>query len=567
MNRSSARNAGVATALNICSMNPKGDPQQAMYELLKRKRSQSSLHSFALNIDIPGAPMTALCPDEDLLGPASGSNLMADHHSLMLSHIERTMNMPFGRLMVFAPPGSAKSSYAAIVAPAWDASRPPPDWRTTKGAPPLWREADGRIIITSYNDKLAQKQSRRCQQICRSQRYMNLWDEPVLVDREAVGDWSLTNKTEFLAAGIMGGITGNRAHGVIIDDPVAGREEADSQIIQAKTIEGYNDDVMTRLLPGAYVILIQTRWNENDLAGQILPEKYDGRSGWIKCRDGMWWYILNMPAKAERGDDPLGRQAGEYLWTDWFPPRHWQMYENGTTRVQRRTWTSLYQQRPTPEGAGDFKREDFNWYTTGEEPMNMYLYGASDYAVTDAGGDFTEHGVCGMDNDGQIWFIDWWSGQKETDVTIQAFIDLVSKHNINQELLMWTNEGGIIDKAVRPSINKAMRDNRTYVDLRTLPSMTDKKAKCASFGAMVSAGAVWLPRDCPWAEDLVDQLVAMPAGRYDDKADVAGLIGRMVDKLIPGKPMPPKKVEGIKPFTAAWLEHEEQRTPTGVCYR
>ena len=99
MNRSSARNAGVATALNICSMNPKGDPQQAMYELLKRKRSQSSLHSFALNIDIPGAPMTALCPDEDLLGPASGSNLMADHHSLMLSHIERTMNMPFGRLM------------------------------------------------------------------------------------------------------------------------------------------------------------------------------------------------------------------------------------------------------------------------------------------------------------------------------------------------------------------------------------------------------------------------------------------------------------------------------------
>ena len=538
---------------------------EAAVDMLKRKRSQQSLHSFSMNIDIPGAPFDAMQPDEDLLGPARDH--MADVHAVMLDHIERTMNTPFGRLMIFAPPGSAKSSYASVVAPAWDASRPRP---THPKAPPLWRQGDGRIIIASYADKIAHKQSRRIQQICKSSRYRGLWDEPVLVDKEAAGDWSLSNRCEFLAAGIMGGITGNRAHGIIIDDPVAGREEADSELIRQKTIDGYNDDVMTRLLPGAYVILIQTRWHELDLAGQILPDDYDGRSGWVMCKDGMPWYIVNIPAKCERADDPLGRQIGEYMWPEWFTPQHWAMYENGTTREQRRTWASLYQQRPTPEGAGDFKREDFNWYDPGEEPMNLHLVGASDYAVTEGGGDFTEHGVAGLDSDGSLWFVDWWSGQVEPDKAIAAFIGLLQRHNKHDEerlINLWVNEGGVIDKSMRPAINKAMREAGEFVDLRSLPSMKDKRAKCKAFGAMVSSGSVWLPRGQAWAEDLVTQLCAMPAGRYDDKADVAGLMGRMIDKFVYALPAPSKKPQGIQPFTGEWLEYTEESTKQAVRYR
>lgn len=538
----------------------------ASIELLRRKRSQRSLHSFALNIDIPGAPMRAMRPDEDLLGPAS--SLMAEHHSLICSHIERTMNTPFGRLMVFAPPGSAKSSYATVIAPAWDAARPPPDWKTTVGAPKDWRTADGRLIIASYADKIARKQSRRCQQICRSELYRGIWDEPVILDREAVDDWSLSNRCEFMAAGIQGGITGNRAHGIIIDDPVAGREEADSPTIREKTLDGYQDDVLTRLLPGAYIILIQTRWHEQDLAGCILPDDYHGQSGWVLCKDKMWWYILNIPAKAEMPDDPLGRAPGEYLWTEWFPERHWKMFEEAEGRAARRTWSSLYQQRPTPEGGGDFKREDFNWYDPGEEPVNLYLIGASDYAVTDAGGDFTEHGVAGVDSDNQLWVIDWWSGQKTPDVTIDAFLDLVEKHNRREHLLnIWANEGGVIDKAVRPAINRRMRERGIFVDLRTLPSMSDKRAKCTAFGARVSAKSVWLPRGKPWAEELVEQLIAMPAGRYDDKADVAGLMGRMIDKFVTKHPIESKKKPGLVPFTAEWLEHTDDKKSLQVCYR
>ncbi|MBD3292072.1 MAG: phage terminase large subunit, partial [Armatimonadia bacterium] len=511
-------------------------PAEAAAEILRRKRCQQSLASFALNVDIPGAPDEALEPDEDLVGPAS--ELLASHHALLCEALQETMNTPFGRLMVFMPPGAAKSSYCNV-GMAWDMSRPPPPFR----------KGDTRLIHLSYNDTIVRKQSRRVKSICSSSQYANLWDEPVHIVADAANEWSLSNGSEYMAAGIMAGVTGNRADGILIDDPVKNREDADSEQIRQKTIDEYQDSVMSRLKPGAYVIIVQTRWHEQDLAGSILPEDYDGRTGWVLCRDNMWWYIINIPAKAERADDPLHRQVGEYLWPEWFPPQHWAQYESDDTREGRRRWASLYQQRPTPEGSGDFDRNDFNWYNPGEEPMNLHLIGASDYAVTEDGGDFSEHGVAGLDGDNQLWLVDWWSGQTTTEKTIEAFLDLVEKHKRAGQLRLWANEGGVIDKAVRPAINRRMRERNTFVEVRSLPSMKDKVAKVSSFASRVSAGSVWLPR-LGWAYDLVDQLVALPAGRYDDKADVAGLLGRMIDKFIESGPPPEKKPRGIKPFSA-----------------
>jgi len=529
----------------------------AAAEMLRRKRCQTSLHSFALNINIPGAPMDALCPDEDLVGPAI--DLLTEHHALICTKIQNTMNTPYGRLMLFLPPGAAKSSYANVGL-AWDMSRPPPPHQA----------GDKRLILTSYNDKIAHKQSKRVQTICKSPEYQMLWDEPVVIVMDAAGEWSLSNGAEFMAAGLTSGITGNRADGVLIDDPVKNREDADSEQIRQKTVDEYNDSVKTRLKPGAWVIVIQTRWHELDLSGQLLPETYAGESGIIRCTDGMDWDVVNIPAKCERNDDPVGRKPGEYLWTDWFPPKHWQQYERSDTREGRRLWSSLYQQRPTPEGGGDFKREDFNWYEPDELPQNLFLYGASDYAVTEGGGDFSEHGLVGLDGDNQLWFVDWWSGQEETDVSISAFLDLVEKYQnpkIEHELLQWINEGRVIDKAVCPLINRMMRERDTFIDVRTLPSMADKRAKYRSFGGRVSAKSVWLPKTA-WAQDMVDQLVALPAGRYWDKADVCGLLGRWIDQFASKGPKPPARARGIKPFTAAWLEYEEPREGDGeVCYR
>lgn len=479
---------------------------------------------------------------------------MAGHHALLCDALQSTMNTPFGRLMVFMPPGAAKSSYCNV-AMAWDMGRPQP----------VFRHGDTRLIHISYSDTIVRKQSRRVKTICGSKQYAKLWDEPIYPVTDAANEWSLSNGAEYMAAGILAGVTGNRADGILIDDPVKNREDADSEIIRQKAIDEYQDSVMSRLKPGAYVIIVQTRWHEDDLAGSILPEKYDGRTGWVRCRDGMDWYVINIPAKAERGDDPLGREIGEYLWPEWFPPQHWAMYERDDTREGRRRWASLYQQRPTPEGSGDFSREDFNWYEPGEEPMNLHLIGASDYAVTEGGGDFSEHGVAGLDGDNQLWLIDWWSGQKSTEESIEAFLDLVERHR--GQIRQWANEGGVIDKAVRPAINRRMRERNVFVDLRSLPSMKDKVAKVSSFGSRVSAGSVWLPK-VGWAYDLVDQLIALPSGRYDDKADVAGLLGRMIDKFVESGPPTEKKKRGIKPFTQEWIEYEDSlKRDEELCYR
>jgi len=536
--------------LSTAPLRANSNATDAAVELLRRKRSQQSLHSFVLNVNLPGAPMDALCPDEDLFGPAS--ELMADHHALICTALEKTMNTPYGRLMLFLPPGSAKSTYANAGL-AWDMARPPPPHQ----------QGDKRLIMVSYNDTIVKKQSRRVQQICRQPRYQAMWDRPVSLESEAAGEWSLSNGAELMAAGITAGITGNRADGVLIDDPVKNREDAESEQLQTKTWDEYNDSIMTRLKPGAWVIIIQTRWHELDLSGRLLPEDYKGQSGIIRCTDGKDWTVINIPAKAERPDDPLGRKPGEYLWTEWFPPQHWQQYERTDTREGRRTWQSLYQQNPTPMGIGDFRREDFNWYNPGEEPVGLHLIGASDYAVTEKGGDFSEHGLAGLDADNQLWFIDWWSGQAGPDESTDAFIDMLLKYKPRDgesAIRMWFNEGGVIDKSMRPLLNRKMRERNVFTDLRSLPSMQDKRAKVAAFGGRVSARSVWLPK-VSWAYDLVDQLIALPGGRYDDKADVAGLLGRAIDKFIDkGTSAAPEK-RGITPYTAEWLEYEEPREP------
>jgi predicted phage terminase large subunit-like protein len=523
------------------------DYRAAARELLRRRLCQDSFKHFVLYNDIPGCP-PALAPDVDTLEMLGGPDaLLADHHALICEKIQETMETPFGRLMIMAPPGSAKSSYASVAAPAWAMGKWPNE----------------PIILTSYASGLAERQSIRAQQICATEEYRLLWDQLPKLEKDSVKHWTLSNGSSLFAAGLTAGITGARAMGAIVDDPVAGREEADSPTMRQKVIDAYQDDLLTRLKPGAWLIFIMTRWHELDLAGSILPDTYAGETGWVKCKDGLDWYVINIQAKAERNDDPLGRKPGEYLWPEYLTPKHWQMYELAETREAQRRWASLYQQRPTPFGAGTFTPDMFNWYGPGELPPQLALVGGSDFAVTEAGGDFTEHGLAGVDHQGQLWFIDWWSGQKTTDVSIDAFLDMVDNHKVPY----WFNEAGVIDKAVRPAINKRMRERNIYTVLQSLPSNKDKVSKVQSFQARAASGSVWLPKGKPWAHDLVAQLCALPAGRHDDKADVAGLIGRAIDK-VPNATLPePPKPRGIKPFSAAWLEYQETDEKPAVRYR
>ncbi len=200
-------------------------------------------------------------------------------------------------------------------------------------------------------------------------------------------------------------------------------------------------------------------------------------------------------------------------------------------------------------------------------PKSLRIYGSSDYAVMEprAGKkepDFSEHGVWGLDRLGDLWAIDWWSGQVETDKSIAAFIRLISLWKPQR----WFNEGGLIDKAIGPAIRKEMRLRQRFTSIESLPSLQDKAVKLQAFHSRVTAGTVHFPVKRRWADDCIEQLIKFPAGRWDDKADACGLIGRGIDQMFDANLPPDKKTPMLVPFTEAWLMYNDRNEKPKVRY-
>jgi phage terminase large subunit-like protein len=161
-------------------------------------------------------------------------------------------------------------------------------------------------------------------------------------------------------------------HNCIIDDPVAGAEEADSEVIREKTWESFQTDLSTRLKPGGKLMVIQTRWHQDDLSGRILAgdgnKKWNGQSGHWKGSDERNWYVICLPMVAEHEDDPLGRAVGDILWPEHFRARD---VANLQGRAEReggtRAWSALYQQRPSISGGNIVRREWWQQWTKRDE--------------------------------------------------------------------------------------------------------------------------------------------------------------------------------------------------------
>jgi predicted phage terminase large subunit-like protein len=208
-------------------------------------------------------------------------------------------------------------------------------------------------------------------------------------------------------------------------------------------------------------------------------------------------------------------------------------------------------------------------------PKSLRIYGATDWAtmVPRAGKkepDYTEHGIWGMDKNGELWAIDWWSKQCETDKGLEAFIRLVRLW----KPIKWFDEGGLIEKAIGPTVRKEMRNRQAYVALESLPSLTDKGIRLQAFHAMATAGAIHLPANRKWSDGagsngeggIITQLVKFPGGRWDDKADVCGLIGRGVDLMYNAQVPERTSTPSLVPFTEKWIEFNDKAQKPKVRY-
>lgn len=476
----------------------------AAAELLRRRRARTSLIDYTKFIEVPGKPVSE-DDDEWVFNPVETG--LASHHALILSVIQQIITGHIPRGMFFLPPGSAKSTYGSVVSPTWAMGRTP----------------GLKIILASYGSDLARRHGRRGRQIVKSLEYQTLFGTKLSADTAAADEWALDNGSEYVACGILSGITGHRAHGIIIDDPIKGRQEADSETVRARTWDVYQEDLRTRLIPGGWEIIIQTRWHEDDLAGRILPDKYDGQSGLTRCRDGRDWYIVCLPAQCDRSDDPIGRKMGDYLWPEWFSEGHFAPF-----KASYRTWNALFQQRPQPEEGTFFQRSWFKRYRPDEKPNFLHIYGSSDYAVTADGGDFTEHGMIGVDPEGDLWVLDWWYGQETADVWVEKMLDMVRK----SRPFCWFEEGGVIKRAIRPFLERRMQERKDFCRLEWLPSVADKPTRARGFQARASAGKVHIPAG-ELGDRLIDQFIRFPTATHDDAVDVMSTFCLALDQAHP----------------------------------
>lgn len=496
---------------------------------MRRKLARETLIDFAGSIDIPGKPINPADEESEEFSVIE-TPVRAKHHLLILQKYQDLFEGRIRRLMIYAPPGSAKSTYGSVVFPGWCLGKVP----------------GFRFILSSYASDIAKKQGRKTRAIARSNKFKGIFGTELSSESKAADEWSLTNGSEYMSNGILAGITGNRANIMGIDDPVKGRDEANSPTIREKTYEAYQDDLLTRLLPYGGLFLIQTRWHWEDLGGMILPENWNGESGQILCRDGMVWEVVCIPALIEDEDfarkDPLGRKVGEFLWPEWFPADHWTPYI-----ANARTWSSLYQQRPLPETGDYFKKEWFRWYANQPARDTIRTYGVGDLAVTDGDGDWTVLLIWGIDVYDNLYLLDYYREQADS---LAWGYQILSMHR-DWSPFEWVFEAGQIEKGVGPFLNKFLHENKVYTVFDTVPCTGDKPSRCQSFRGRLAQGKVYFPGK-PWAHEMMRRLLRLWGSSIDDEGDACSLIGLKLDRLLSGKH--PKQPEKPKPSSMTFDE-------------
>lgn len=435
----------------------------AAQELMRRRDARESLIGF-----------TKFTNEQYKEGP---------HHLLICDALERVLDGSLKRLIICMPPRHGKSELASRRFPAYYLAKNP----------------SKHVIAASYNSELANDFGREVRNIVASDEYNKLFPAIKLaVDSKAANRWHTQNGGMYVAAGVGTAITGRGASLLLIDDPFKDRMEADSGLQRGRVWDWYTSTAYTRLMPNGAIVLINTRWHDDDLTGRLLQEQGNG---------GDSWEILSLPAINE---------DGEALWDDSFPLSRLQEIKNV---LPPRDWNSLYQQNPVPDEGDYFKTEWFGEYDT--PPASLNIYCSSDFAVTEGGGDFTEFGVFGIDQNDNIYVLDWWYGQTASDVWIDKMCDMINMYKPQ----IWFAESGVIRRSVEPFMMKRMQERNAYCYIEWIASTSKKDVRARSIQARASMGKVYFPKIAKWKEHVMNQLKRFPAGWPDDAVDVMSLMG------------------------------------------
>lgn len=406
--------------------------------------------------------------------------------SLLRVELERVASGETKRLMVFMPPRHGKTALVTVRFPVW--------W--------MERRPGLRVIVAAYNQTLANKFSRMSRKIAGYR--IGLQN-----NRRAVEEWETVNGGWYRAVGVGGGVTGMGADLIIVDDPVKNREEAQSSTYRERVWDWYTDDLYTRLEPGGAIILVMTRWHEDDLAGRILSN------------GGNEWRVIRLPAIAE-ADDPLGRVIGEPLNPDRYP-----LGELEKIKTVMGSWAfeALFQQRPMPAEGGMFKGGWFKFVDV--VPVDVTARARYwDKAATADGGDYTAGVRMSRTADGLYYIEDvtrgrWSSGERDKEIKRCAETDPPGTQIwLEQE----PGSSGV------DSVQAIIRMLAGF-DVHAKPVTGSKVVRAGPLAAQAEAGNVVLVRGA-WNAAFLDELTSFPNGAHDDQVDAAsGAFGKLARQV------------------------------------
>lgn len=405
-----------------------------------------------------------------------GNYVYAEHLRKLNNKLLDVANGKCKRLMVFMPPRHGKSELISKYFPAWYIGMNP----------------DKRIILASYEADQAAGFGQKARDLL--EEYKNIYGVNINGASAARNRWDVEgHRGGMVTAGVGGAITGKGANVFIIDDPVKNSEQANSVTYREKAKDWYRSTAYTRLTPDGAIILIQTRWHEDDLGGWLINESSDE------------WDVLTLPAIDEEG---------HALWPDHFGLDKL----NAIKREMGDYWFSaMYQQNPMPAEGGILKRSWLQYYEPGTVYMDNHVkYTGWDLAISlKETADYTVSCTVSVDpNSLDVYVLDWTRDHISFPDQVNQVITQYDRH---RPMVI-----GIETNAYQAALPQAVMRQR-MLPIKNMPSFKDKVTKITSSYTMFEQGKVFLPKNHPLLGEFENEYTRFPQGKHDDILDATSM--------------------------------------------
>jgi predicted phage terminase large subunit-like protein len=417
---------------------------------------------------------------------------LAPFHLSIIRELQGVFTGEQRRILLAAPPRHGKSKLCAILFPCFV----------------LGDRPTARIIIAAYSQELAREHLREVRAVLLSSAFRELFPNSTLAeDGQAADLLRSTAGGSCRATGAGGTLTGLGADLLVLDDLIKGYDEAASELMRASLWAWYSTSARTRLSPKGAIVAIGTRWHFDDVLGRLIKASEDGT--------GEAWRDITFQAIDTQGLP---------LWGERFPLESLRSLKATLGQTQ---WQALFQGSPSPVGGGFFRADWFPYYS-GEIPEKDLLHVVvTDFALSDAAGDWSVIALLSIDSAGKIFLRDLWRERVTMDKTVVALIHICKRW----KPAAWCCKQDMIMKSALPLIRQRFVQQGISVWHIALPSSASKVQKAGALQDMRGERHS-LPADAPWADELIAEMCA-PAGQHDDQVDALAHLGRAWLKLRP----------------------------------